>query len=108
MMTHNDANSAISIQYHTYLQMIKIDIDIPKLQYVEQLFMIFTIVFMMLYNTKTLSVYDFFRARYSTNKDIFLKGNIYTDRKYILRFVHIDNVYLNLCAFLQIQAIVFE
>ena len=53
--------------------MIKIDIDIPKLQYVEQLFMIFTIVFMMLYNTKTLSLFDFFRARYSTNKDIFLK-----------------------------------
>ena len=50
LMTHNDANSATNT---TYLQMIKIDIDIPKLQYVEQLFMIFTIVFMMLYNTKT-------------------------------------------------------
>ena len=72
-MTHNDANSAISIYYKTHLQKIKIDIEIPKLQYVEQLFIIFTTVFMMHYNTKTLSLCDFFRATYSTNKDIFLK-----------------------------------
>ena len=70
LMTHNDANSATNT---TYLQMIKIDIDIPKLQYVEQLFMIFTIVFMMLYNTKTLSLCNSFSARYSTNRNIFLE-----------------------------------
>ena len=57
LMTHNDANSATNT---TYLQMIKIDIDIPKLQYVEQLFIIFTIVFMMIYNCKPVSIYDFF------------------------------------------------
>ena len=33
LMTHYDANSVTNT---TYLQMIKIDIDIPKLQYVEQ------------------------------------------------------------------------
>ena len=55
LMTHNDANSATNT---TYLQMIKIDIDIPKLQYVEQLFIIFTIVFMMIYNSKPVSISD--------------------------------------------------
>ena len=70
LMTHNDANSATNT---TYLQMIKIDIDIPKLQYVEQLFIIFTIVFMMIYNCKPVSIRDFLRTWNSQIKDIFLK-----------------------------------
>ena len=70
LMTHNDANSATNT---TYLQMIKIDIDIPKLQYVEQLFIIFTIVFMMIYNSKPVSISDFLRTWNSKIKDIFLK-----------------------------------
>ena len=70
LMTHNDANSATNT---TYLQMIKIDIDIPKLQYVEQLFIIFTIVFMMIYNCKAVSICDFFRTWNGKIKDIFLK-----------------------------------
>ena len=70
LMTHNDANSATNT---TYLQMIKIDIDIPKLQYVEQLFIIFTIVFMMIYNCKPVSISDFLRTWNSKIKDIFLK-----------------------------------
>ena len=74
LMTHNDANSATNT---TYLQMInkklgkvKIDIDIPKLQYVEQLFIIFTIVFMMIYNGNPVSLCDFFRTCYSRTKYI--------------------------------------
>ena len=67
LMTHNDANSATNT---TYLQMIKIDIDIPKLQYVEQLFIIFTIVFMMIYNCKPVSIWDFFRTWNGKIKDI--------------------------------------
>ena len=67
LMTHNDANSATNT---TYLQMIKIDIDIPKLQYVEQLFIIFTIVFMMIYNCKPVSISDFLRTWNSKIKDI--------------------------------------
>ena len=68
-MTHNDANSATNT---TYLQMIKIDIDIPKLQYVEQLSIIFTIVFMMIYNCKPVSIYDFFRTWNFKIKDIII------------------------------------
>ena len=67
LMTHNDANSATNT---TYLQMIKIDIDIPKLQYVEQLFIIFTIVFMMIYNSKPVSISDFLRTWNGKIKDI--------------------------------------
>ena len=51
--------------------MIKIDIDIPKLQYVEQQFIIFTIVFMMICNGKPVSLCDFFQTWYSIYYKIF-------------------------------------